>query len=236
MLVSRAGVPERWGYRADWRRLLLTRAIDRLPAGTHQIDYYQRLVAALGFVNGPSAPRLELAPAVREAGALLRRAGWDGGSPLVAIAPGAVRIGEALAGRVLCGSGGGAEDGVTTVLVGAAADRATAAEVTRDPRGRATLIDVVGQTDIPTLAGVLANCRALMANDSGALHLGAALGLRVTAAFGPTEERTSAPRGATVLRNPTWCRGCGLRECPLDHSCMTGIPAAAALTATRKYL
>jgi heptosyltransferase-2 len=37
MTVSRAGVRERWGYRADWRRLLLTRAIDRPPAGTHQI-------------------------------------------------------------------------------------------------------------------------------------------------------------------------------------------------------
>src|SRR5580765_4705597 len=156
MLVSRAGVPERWGYRADWRRLLLTRAIDRPPAGTHQIDYYQRLVAALGFVNGPSAPRLELAPAVREAGsALLRRAGWDGSSPLVAIAPGAA-YGSAKrwpAASFADLAAGLSEDGVTTVLVGAAADRATAAEVTRHLRGRAPLIDVVGQTDIPTVAG-----------------------------------------------------------------------------------
>src|SRR5436190_1763375 len=183
MLVSRAGVRERWGYRADWRGLLLTRAIDRPPAGVHQIDYYQRLVAALGFVNGPSAPRLEVAPAVREAGSALRR--------------------------------------------------------------RATLIDVVGQTDIPALAGVLGNCRALMANDSGALHLGAAIGLNVTAAFGPTDERLSAPRSlqspvispqSVVLTHQAWCRPCGLRECPLDHVCMTGIAAADALAATRKHL
>jgi heptosyltransferase-2 len=248
MLVSRAGVRARWGYRADWRRLLLTRAIDRPPAGGHQIDYYQRLVAALGFENGPSAPRLEIAPAVREAGsALLRRAGWDGRSPLAAIAPGAAfgsakRWPPASFADLAAGL---AEDGVATVMVGAVADRATAAEVTHDLRGRATLIDVVGQTDIPTLAGVLANCRALMANDSGALHLGAAIGLSVTAAFGPTDERLSAPRShqspvsspqPVVLTHRTWCSPCGLRECPLDHACMTGIPAAAALAATRKHL
>jgi len=245
MLVSRAGVRERWGYRADWRRLLLTRAIDRPAAGIHQIDYYQRLVAALGFANGPSAPRLEVAPALREAGhVLLQSAGWDGRSPLVAIAPGAAygsakRWPPASFAELAAGL---SEDGVSTVIVGAPADRATAAEVTHDLRGRATLINVVGQTDIPALAGVLANCRALMANDSGALHLGAAIGLNVTAAFGPTDERLSAPRAASpesraaILTHHTWCRPCGLRACPLDHACMTGIPAAAALAATRTHL
>lgn len=239
MSVARAGVRERWGYRTDWRGMLLTRAVDRAPSGVHQIDYYQRLVASLGFANGPSTPRLEIPPAVRDAGnTLLRRAGWDGRTPLAAIAPGAA-YGSA---KRWPPSGfadlaaGLADDGVMTVMVGAAADRQTAAEVARELRGRATLIDVVGQTDIPTLAGVLANCRALMANDSGALHLGAALGVKVSAAFGPTDERLSAPRGATVLTHHTWCRPCALRECPLDHACMLGIPAAEALAATRKGL
>ena len=245
MSVTRAGVRERWGYRTDWRGMLLTRAIDRPPSGVHQIDYYQRLVAALGFANGPSTPHLEIAQDVRAAGsALLTRAGWNGRTPLVAIAPGAAygsakrwpppAFADLAAGL--------AEDGVVTVMVGAPADRATTAEVVRELQGRATLIDVVGQTDIPTLAGVLTNCRALMANDSGALHLGAALGLRVTAAFGPTDERVNAPRAASpespvaIVTHHTWCRPCGLRDCPLDHACMLGIPAADALAATRKHL
>ena len=82
-------------------------------------------------------------------------------------------------------------------MVGAAADRATAAEVVRDRRrpGR-DCIDLVGQTDVPTLAGVLVNCRALVANDSGALHLAAALGVSVTAVFGPTDERLTRPDGS----------------------------------------
>ena len=252
MSAARAGVRERWGYRTDWRGMLLTRAIDRAPARVHQIDIYQRLTAALGFAGGPSTPRLDVPQHVRESGAaLLRSAGWNGRSAVVAIAPGAA-YGSAKRwppSSFADLAAGLAEDGVVTVMVGAAADKATAVEVTRELRGRATLIDVVGQTDIPALAGVLATCRALVANDSGALHLAAALGVSVSGAFGPTDDRLSAPRAAspelrvpspesrvTILTNETWCRPCALRECPLDHMCMIGIPAADALAATRKAL
>jgi heptosyltransferase-2 len=247
MVVARAGVRDRWGYRTDWRGMLLTRAIYRAP-GVHQIDSYQRLVAALGFANGMSTPRLEISTDVREAGgALLGRAGWDRRTLLVAIAPGAA-YGSAKRwppSAFADLAAGLAEDGVTTVMAGAPADRATAAEVTRALRGRATTVDVVGQTDIPALAGVLANCRALVSNDSGALHLGAALGVKVLAAFGPTDEKLSGPRShqspvgshqSVVLTHDTWCRPCGLRECPLDHACMVGISAADVLAATRKVL
>src|SRR5438067_2215451 len=76
MSVARAGVRERWGYRTDWRGLLLTRAVDRAPAGVHQIDAYQRLVASPGFANGSSTPRLDIPASARESGAaLLRRTG-----------------------------------------------------------------------------------------------------------------------------------------------------------------
>src|SRR5262252_8164989 len=80
--AARAGVRERWGYRTDWRGVLLTRAIDRPPAGLHQVDAYQRLVASLGFANGPSVPRLALSGDVREiARQSLVAAGWDGRVP-----------------------------------------------------------------------------------------------------------------------------------------------------------
>ncbi len=245
MSVARAGVRERWGYRADWRRLLLTRAIERPASGLHQIDYYQRLVGALGFPGGASTPHLAIAQAVRDSSAaLLRQAGWDGRAPLVAIAPGAAygsakRWPPSAFADLVAGL---SEDGVATVMVGAAADRATAADVTRELGDRARLIDLVGQTDVPSLAGVLVNCRALAANDSGALHLAAALGVNVTAVFGPTDDRTTAPRAtsleqrAAILTHATWCRPCGLRACPLDHACMLGVPAADALAATRKML
>ena len=94
-------------------------------------------------------------------------------------------------------------------------------------------------TDLPTLAGVLSACRALVSNDSGAMHLGAALGVRVTAVFGPTNERADAARQATrhiVLTNPVWCRPCMLRECPLDHRCMRGVGVDRVVGAVRQML
>jgi len=278
LLVARAGIRERWGYRTDWRAPLLTRSVARAPAGTHQIDSYRRLVNALGFPNGSAVPVLESRPDGRAAGAeTLKNAGWDGRTPLVAIAPGAAfgssKRWPPQAFADLAASLAG--DGVCVAMVGANADRPAAAEVARALRGRASIIDLVGRTDIPGLAGVLVNCRALVANDSGALHLAAALGVNVAAVFGPTDERTNAPRAASseqrvasseqrvasseqqaasrkqqvasskqqvasskqqVFSHPVWCRPCWLRECPLDHMCMKGIPAADVVAATRRML
>ena len=97
-------------------------------------------------------------------------------------------------------------------------------------------MNLIGQNDIPGLAGVLVNCRALVSNDSGAMHLGAALGLAVTVPFGPTDERQTRPLGDrhTVLTHPVWCRPCMLRECPIDHRCMTGISVQSVADAARR--
>jgi len=242
LMAKRAGVHDRWGYATDWRSFLLTRPVPRAPAALHQIDYYQHLVRALGFPNGPAAPRIELAANLRDAGAgVLRQAGWDGRAPVVAIAPGAAygpakRWPPSSFADLAAGLAG---DGMVTVVVGAASDRGTAADVARSAQGRVTLIDLVGRTDIPGLAGVLVHCQALVANDSGALHLAAALGVRVTAVFGPTNERLTAPRSAahvSVVTHPVWCRPCLLRECPLDHECMRQIPVHRVLDETRRLM
>jgi heptosyltransferase-2 len=82
------------------------------------------------------------------------------------------------------------------------------------------------------------NCRALVSNDSGAMHLGAAVGLAVTVPFGPTDERRTRPVGErhTVITHQVWCRPCMLRECPIDHRCMTGIAVQAVADAARRSL
>jgi len=254
LIASRSGIPERWGYRADWRAPLLTRAIDR-PTGLHQVAYYQHLVQALGFPRGPSEPRIDVSASAREAGAkALTAAKWDGRAPLVALAPGAAYGGAkrwpptsfASLARAL------AADGVESVMVGSAADARTAREVARafgssPPDGArnlqasvdpGALHDLVGKTDLPSLAGVLASCRALVTNDSGAMHLGAAIGVAVTAVFGPTDERATRPLGAAhvVITAPAWCRPCMLRECPLDHQCMRGIDVRTVAAAARRTL
>ena len=253
IVARRAGIAERWGYRTGWRGSLLTRAIPA-PRGGHQIEYYQHLVRALGFPSGPTEPRVRVSREAQEAGLnLLMEAGWNGRQPLVSLAPGAAYGGakrwppEYFAEL----ADGLAADGVQCVMVGTAADAGTASElskfVAREPK-RLALLDLVGRTDLPTLAGVFGNCRALVTNDSGAMHLAAAVGISVTAMFGPTNERSTSPHIAdlgsaapaspqtTILTHAVWCRPCMLRECPLDHRCMRGIEVATVLEAARSSL
>jgi heptosyltransferase-2 len=237
LMASRAGIAERWGYRSGWRGRLLTRAVRR-PSRVHQVEYYQHPVSALGFPNGPMEPRVVVPDGAREAAArILARAGWNGEAPLVALAPGAAYGGAkrwppkyfAELATLLAG------DGITCVIVGSAADAPSAIEVRRAAPG---ILDAVGQTDLPALAGVMTLCRGLVTNDSGAMHLAAAAGTSVTAVFGPTNEAATRPIGHAhaVLVNPVWCRPCMLRECPIDHRCMRGLPPATVAEAARRSL
>jgi heptosyltransferase-2 len=238
LLARRAGIRERWGYRADFRSPLLTRAVMR-PVGVHQAEYYQQLARALGFASGPLEPRLDLPATVREQAAdLLRGAGWDGRSPLVAVAPGAAYGGAkrwparsfAEVARTLSATG------TTPVLVGAAADAPAGAEVVAAIGDAVAPLDLIGRTDLRALGGVLVQCRALLTNDSGAMHFAAALGTRVVALFGPTNERETSPLGRgdrVVLTHDVWCRPCMQRECPLTHGCMRGISTTAVYDTVR---
>jgi heptosyltransferase-2 len=280
-LAWSAGIPERWGYRSDFRSPLLTKAVGA-PNRVHQAEYYRHLVRELGVgITGPATafasggrfgesrrslwrrrkaghyvrsatvprwdvrdaarPLLEVSANQRDAGrALLAEEGWDSGTPLIAIAPGAAFGGAkrwpAKSFTALIDAF--AKDGIRAVLVGAAGDRPAVIEVLAGVTTSIRPIDLVGRTDLPTLAGVFVHCRALVTNDSGAMHLAAALGVSVTALFGPTRERETHPLGDahTVLTNPVWCRPCMLRECPLTHRCMTGISVDSVLAATRVHL
>ena len=244
LLGLRAGIPERWGYRAGWRGRLLTRAVPRTP-GLHQVAAYQALVHALGFANGPGEPRVRVAADARDAAIrLLKERGWDGHAPIVALAPGAAYGGAKrwpprYFGELAVAL---AADGVSCVMVGSAADRPTTDAVARafhaaGPTGR-TLHDLAGRTDLSELAGVLTLCRTLVTNDSGAMHLAAAAGVSVTAVFGPTDDTATRPLGAAhaVLTHPVWCRPCMLRDCPIDHQCMRGVGVAAVLASARRTL
>ena len=81
---------------------------------------------------------------------------------------------------------------------------------------------------------MLERAHAVVANDSGAMHLAGAVGTPVVAIFGATNEHHTAPLAARLDGPPprlathdVWCRPCMLRECPLGHQCMRGVSAAA---------
>ncbi len=240
-IARTAGVPERWGYRNQFRSVLLTRACSP-PSRVHQVEYYQRLTTALGFAPGPMVPQLSVPSELRARGAaLLAEHGWDRRAPLVAVAPGAA-FGSAKrwpAERFAATIDALARDGVRSVLIGAPADTAASREVIGALHSALAPIDLVGATDLELLVAVLVQTRTLVTNDSGAMHVAAALGINVTAIFGPTNERETRPLGPgrwSVVHAETWCRPCMLRECPLTHRCMTRVGVGTVVDDVRANL
>ena len=232
-LVRRARISERWGYAADVRRLLLSRAVARPTIRVHQAEYYRRLVKGLGIENGSLDPEIVVpGHAIERASEILRAAGWNE-RDFVVMAPGAAYGGAKrwpaehfaeIAAKLV------REQQRQCVLIGSTADGPTTrwvrALVADDVRGE--IVDLSGATTLETLAGVLALARACVSNDSGAMHLAGAVGVPLAALFGPTRERETAPlvrrgRRVEVIINHVWCRPCMLRECPLDHRCMRGL-------------
>ena len=239
-LVRRAAIPERWGYAADMRQGLLSRAVARPAIRVHQAEYYRRLIRGLGFDNGAPDPELVVpARAIEQARASLRQAGWIDDRPFVVMAPGAAYGGAKrwpaphfaeVAARLV------RDHDVQCVLIGSTADATTTRWVRSlvADDAREAVIDLAGSTTLETLAGVLSLARACLSNDSGAMHVAGAVGVPLAALFGPTRERETAPlsrRGGRVelLINHVWCRPCMLRECPLDHRCMTRLSTERVL-------
>lgn len=239
-LLKRAGVRQRWGYRADFRGALLTKAVRRPRPKVHFSEYYSNLVRRLGIETGPLTPQLVLpAATVASAAAFLESRGWKSGQMLIGIAPGAAfghakrwppkKYGQLadLLSREL---------GATIAVLGRSEDRGAAEHV----RG----LNLVGQTDLTMLLGVLSHCHAVVANDSGSLHIAAALGVPITGIYGPTDERYSTPFPSTegrdqkirALSEPVFCRPCFLAECPIDHRCMKRIAVERVYDSVRHVL
>ncbi|MBY0493309.1 MAG: lipopolysaccharide heptosyltransferase II [Cyanobacteria bacterium] len=235
--ASKAGIRERWGYATDGRGRLLTRAIDPPHGDLHQRAYYQALTKALGIQEGP--PFASVRPDRAKARDVLREIGLDIDEPFVVFAPGAAygrakqwlpeRYAE-LADLIIN------ERGWSVMMVGAGVDRSTCDDIARRlPKGGTRinrLIDFSGKSDLPTLAGILGEARAVVSNDSGAMHLAGAVGTKVIAVFGPTRERQTSPLPSgpdapapVVITHDVFCRPCMLRECPIDHRCMRRISA-----------
>jgi heptosyltransferase II len=264
-LVYKARISERWGYRTCWRGPLLTRKASPPVTFVHQAAYYLQLVEALGIEPAKLAVVLS-APdeAVARATELLAHHGVAPDERLVGFAPGAAygrakqwppgRIAEVI--TILAD-----RTGARALVVGSAGDRAAFEAIERalGAAGRTDVakayIDMVGRTDLPLLMGLLSRCAAFVSNDSGAMHLAAALGVPTVAIFGPTNEHGTAPlpqfvangdaggadrpcsgAGVVILSHAVDCRPCMLRECPIDHRCMTGIGADAVYSAVRGLL
>lgn len=233
-LVRLAGIPRRIGYNTDARGWLLTDAIERPEKGeipVHQRFYYLELLKRAGLIDGYS-----LDSSIRLAGA--RTAAEKGrehfrsrqiGPAVIGVSPGAAyggakrwlpeRFGEAAvklarersASIAIFGSKEEAEVcGLVQQAVEAAGERC---------------LNFAGDTTLGAFIEMAAACEVYLTNDSGPMHIASALGVRTVVVFGATDEHATGPTGDLyrVVREPVECSPCLLRECPIDHRCMTRV-------------
>ena len=241
--VFRAGIPERWGYRGDFRTPLLTHALPFSPRpGEHEVFRHLRLVAATG-VPLPEVPDAtwHVSEAVRRAArARLAEAGLPKGpfaaAHVASYAHEAKRWPPerfaALLDRI--------SDlrGLPVVLLGSEAESDMNARVAALAT-RASVVDLAGKTSLPEVLGVVAEADLFVGNDSGLAHLANAAGTRTTVVFGPTDPDATRPWDGPrpdgrpvrleVVRRRVLCAPCRFRRCPLDHACMTGVDVGALL-------
>lgn len=232
-IPARAGVPVRWGYPGGFRRPLLRPAVRRRGGSGHQVEDYARLLEAMGVPLPASwEPRLELGAEGAAAGErLLTRAGV-GGDPILGLFPGAafgpskrwplgrfVELSNELRRR---------HPSARQVVVAGPSELWIAVRL-YERTGK--IHPVVGpDLDLAELAAVLSRLDLLVTNDSGPMHLAAALGVPCVALFGPTDPDRTRPLGAghEVLYTDRWCSPCFRRRCPLlHHRCLRQIDAAS---------
>ena len=255
-----ARIPRRIGFVGKWRKGFLTEPIshhasvvpmhkrrradierritrndppETFPASAHQIHLYLHLVKHLGASDKPLMPRLQCAPSPQP----------KHDRPQVGFVPGAEH-GPAKrwpiahffeAGRKLI------EDyQAQLLLLGSDGDVETTAQIAAGlPAGHIT--DLAGKTTLAELAATLAACDVVLTNDTGPMHVAAAVGTPVVVLFGSTSPDLTAPGlpggGSHQLLRPTApCSPCYLKECPIDLRCLNDITPAQAVQAVVRVL
>ncbi len=241
-----ARIPARIGYARDGRSLLLTEAVS-LPAKRqippHESYYYLELVRRAGLLDElPDIDEVRLpfgVAGLERASQRLAAAGLGDGGLRIAFAPGA-SYGSAKCWPVerYAALADGLIDAfrADVLLFGTLADRPVTEAIARAMKHRA--VNFAGETSLSEFAALLRCCDLFVGNDSGAMHVAAAVGLAVVAIFGSTEPAGTGPltRRRTIVQHKVFCSPCFLRACPIDHRCMKRIEVNEVFRAAEYWL
>jgi heptosyltransferase II len=237
LLAFLSGAGRRIGYARDGRTPLLTDAVPIPRSGEiprHERFYYLEMLRRAGLIEEiPAISEIRLDAAEQAAArgrALFNARGVE--RPVIGISPGAAygaakrwlpeRFAEA-AGRLRDSVSG------SVAVFGSAGDRALCEQVAAGCGG----CSFAGATTLREFIDMTAACDLFLSNDSGAMHIAAALGVPSITIFGPTDETATGPSSATarIVRKPVDCAPCKLRECPIDHRCMTRVTVEHVIAA-----
>ncbi len=245
-----AQIPRRIGYNKDLRGLLLTDpiAVPDWKDSRHEVFYYLNLIAEaerryLGVSTVP-AQEPDISLVISEdrqyaARRALEEAGADLSRPIAAIGAGSTNSRAKRWGAdkfAQLNDRLKREAGVETILIGAPSEADVSAEVLALSKRKA--IDLTGKTNVAEAAAILNVAALLVSNDMGLAHVAPAVGTRTAVIFGPTNPVTTRPfsKEAVVINRQVECAPCMLRECPIDHRCMTRVSVDEVFEVCRELL
>jgi heptosyltransferase-2 len=240
-----ARIPARGGYTTDGRGLLLTHGVKKKPAvaGKHQVHYYQEMLAGLGLTTGRNNLELTVPEESLQWGdRLLGDLAGGGTAKIIGLNPGAA-YGPAkrwpaekfadLAARIC-------RDPETLILIfGTDADREAGDMIIATQADRQRVVSLCGRTTLSQAMALISRCRVFVTNDSGLMHVSAALQTPTVAVFGSTNHVTTGPYSdhAAVVRSEMDCSPCLKTHCPKEHFlCMENISARDVFSAVQHFL
>ncbi|MDH3393659.1 MAG: lipopolysaccharide heptosyltransferase II [Desulfobulbaceae bacterium] len=221
-----AAIPNRAGYTTDGRSLLLTHRakIRREIKKVHQVHYYQDMLKQLGLTPGSDELFLQLPPETIRWAHEFTTSHKSG--PTIGLNPGAAygpakcwpaeRYGM-LAARLA------KEHNATLLVFGTSADNTVAEAIKAQSPDR--IVNLAGKTNLSEAMALIGACDAFVTNDSGLMHVGAALKTPLVAIFGSTDSVATGPYAdnAVVIQKDLPCRPCLKTHCKSDFRCMTDI-------------
>ena len=225
-IVRLTGIRVRIGYSRDSRALLLSHPIPVPSPGEtprHQRFYYLELLKRARLIESysPDSP-VRLSPAISSPAA----------ARVIGVSPGAAYGGAKrwLPERFAEAAVRIARERDASVAVFGSRQEIVVCEVVSSAIQAADIacVNFAGQTTLAEFIERAAACAVFLTNDSGAMHIASALGVPTVAVFGPTDDEATGPAGtqSRVIRHLVECSPCMLRECPIDHRCMTRVPSS----------
>lgn len=233
-----AGIRNLAGYARDGRGFLLHDQVPPPASGSHHQYYYLNIIEHLSGQSAgrPLSARLVVSAEEKEwAENWLREQGVTAASPLLAVSPTAA-YGSAKAWppdrfREVVRRWLQNRPGAAVLLLGGQAEREKIAAIAKGLP--ANVLNLAGRLDLRRSIAVLSRCRLFVGNDSGLMHVAAALSVPLVAVFGPTEPGGTAPLADhfRLVYHGAECAPCRRRECPSDHRCMTAVSVNEVLVA-----